>query len=153
MAPPEVSSLVASPFSETASGVALPDPSPRLPDAFSLQHPELQLTVVQHTDERDQVTVSVKGVTAVTFYPDPGEHLPPNPLRSYRPTVLTIRCDQWVEWSRGRPRTRTIPASQRRSGNGVNIRVWVTTAAEKEITHPGNVFAANGGTAYRVCAA
>ena len=101
--------------------------------------------------ERDRVRASVGGIVGVSFYPGPGEKMPPNPLNGHGGQSITVRCDRTVSWSGGRPRVRTLPAGQRRRGDGVDVRVWVEHEGRR-ITHAGNAWAADGGSDYRVCA-
>ena len=112
--------------------------------------PTLTLTVAPD-GERDRVRASLGGIVGVSFYPGPNEKMPPNPLNGHGGQSITVRCDRTVSWSGGRPRVRTIPAGQRRRGDGVDIRVWVEHDGRR-ITHAGNAWAADGGSDYRVCA-
>ena len=118
--------------------------------AESANHPTLTLTVTPDGD-RDRVRASIGGITGVSFYPGPGEKMPPNPLNGHGGQSITVRCDRTVSWSSGRPRVRAIPVAKRRNGDGVEIRVWVEHRGRK-ITHAGNAWAADGGSEYRVCA-
>ena len=112
--------------------------------------PTLTLTV-NPDGERDRVRASVGGIVGVSFYPGPGEKMPPNPLNGHGGQSITVRCDRTVSWSGGRPRVRTLPAGQRRRGDGVDVRVWVEHDGRR-ITHAGNAWAADGGSDYQVCA-
>ena len=112
--------------------------------------PTLTLTVTPD-GERDRVRASVGGIVGVSFYPGPQEKMPPNPLNGHGGQSITVRCDRTVSWSGGRPRVRTLPAGQRRRGDGVDVRVWVEHDGRR-ITHAGNAWAADGGSDYQVCA-
>ena len=112
--------------------------------------PTLTLTVTPD-GERDRVRASLGGIVGVSFYPGPSEKMPPNPLNGHGGQSITVRCDRTVSWSGGRPRVRTLPAGQRRRGDGVDVRVWVEHDGRR-ITHAGNVWAADGGSDYQVCA-
>ena len=115
-----------------------------------MAQPTLTLTVTPD-GERDRVRASVGGIVGVSFYPGPGEKMPPNPLNGHGGQSITVRCDRTVSWSGGRPRVRTLPAGQRRRGDGVDVRVWVEHDGRR-ITHAGNAWAADGGSDYQVCA-
>ena len=112
--------------------------------------PTLTLTVTPD-GERDRVRASVGGIVGVSFYPGPNEKMPPNPLNGHGGQSITVRCDRTVSWSGGRPRVRTLPAGQRRRGDGVDVRVWVEHDGRR-ITHAGNAWASDGGSDYQVCA-
>ena len=94
---------------------------------------------------------SIGGIVGVSFYPGAGEKMPPNPLNGHGGQSITVRCDRTTSWVNGRPRVRTLPAGQRRRGDGVDVRVWVEHNGRR-LTHAGNAWASDGGTAYRVCA-
>ena len=145
-----------SPAAPTPGAVALDVPvgSPMMvADAGGVRmmvQPTLTLTVTPD-GERDRVRASVGGIVGVSFYPGAGEKMPPNPLNGHGGQSITVRCDRTVSWSGGRPRVRTLPAGQRRRGDGVDVRVWVEHDGRR-ITHAGNAWAADGGSDYQVCA-
>ena len=120
------------------------------PPATNLSPPTLTLTVTPDGD-RDRVRASIGGIVGVSFYPGPQEKMPPNPLNGHGGQSITVRCDRTTSWANGRPRVRTLPAGQRRRGDGVDVRVWVEHNGRR-LTHAGNAWAADGGSDYRVCA-
>ena len=120
------------------------------PPATNLSHPVLTLTVTPD-GARDRVRASIGGIVGVSFYPGSGEKMPPNPLNGHGGQSITVRCDRTASWVNGRPRIRTLPAGQRRRGDGVDVRVWVEHNGRR-LTHAGNAWASDGGSDYRVCA-
>ena len=136
--------------------VSLDAPAPKAPAVVGaprshmMIQPTLTLTVTPDGD-RDRVRASIGGIVGVSFYPGPGEKMPPNPLHGHGGQSITVRCDRTVSWRGGRPRVRTIPEAKRRNGDGVEIRVWVEHNGRR-LTHAGNPWAADGGSQHRVCA-
>ena len=122
-----------------------------IPTGISNIAPETLTLTVTPDGERDRVRASVGGIVGVSFYPGQGEKMPPNPLNGHGGQSITVRCDRTVSWTNGRPRVRTLPAGQRRRGDGVDIRVWVEHDGRR-ITHAGNAWATDGGSDYQVCA-
>ena len=122
-----------------------------IPTGISNIAPETLTLTVTPDGERDRVRASIGGIVGVSFYPGPQEKMPPNPLNGHGGQSITVRCDRTVSWSGGRPRVRTLPAGQRRRGDGVDVRVWVEHDGRR-ITHAGNAWASDGGSDYQVCA-
>ena len=145
------SSTAPTPQASVSSSTCLLQPVPgQLRSSHGRVQPTLTLTVTPDGD-RDRVRASIGGIVGVSFYPGPGEKMPPNPLNGHGGQSITVRCDRTVSWRNGRPRVRTIPVAKRRNGDGVEIRVWVEHNGRK-LTHAGNQWAADGGSEYRVCA-